>query len=340
MTRDTRDKLMRPLRDLRVSVTDHCNFRCGYCMPAEVFHDGYRFLPKDKLLSFDEIERSVRAGVTLGVTKVRVTGGEPLLRPGLASLIGRLARIDGIDDLTLTTNGLLLADQVEALAAAGLQRLTVSLDTVDAPLFARLSGKSASLARVLDGLEAAKRVGLPPAKINCVVRRGVNDHGIVDLVRHFRRTGHVVRFIEYMDVGTLNNWDHADVVTGAEVLSLLSEIAALVPVTANYVGEVARRFRFEDGSGEIGLINSVSEPFCGDCHRARLSADGRFLTCLFATDGLSVRDLLRAGVSDEALIDALEGVWRARGDRYSEQRTQIQATSPSRRRLEMFQIGG
>jgi len=340
VTRDTRDKLMRPLRDLRVSVTDHCNFRCGYCMPAEVFHDGYRFLSKDKVLSFDEIERSVRAGVALGVTKVRITGGEPLLRPDLASLIGRLARIEGIDDLTLTTNGTLLADQVAALAAAGLQRLTVSLDTVDAPLFARLSGKNASLTRVLDGIEAAKRVGLPPAKINCVVRRGVNDHGVVALVKHFRHTGHVVRFIEYMDVGTLNNWDRAEVVTGAEVLALLSEIAPLVPITPNYVGEVARRFRFEDGSGEIGLINSVSEPFCGDCHRARLSADGRFLTCLFATNGLSVRDLLRSGADDAQLLEALTTCWRERDDRYSEQRTQLQATAPARRRLEMFEIGG
>ncbi len=334
------DQLDRPLRDLRVSVTDHCNFRCSYCMPADVFHDGYRFITADQLMTFEEIERAVRAAASLGVSKVRLTGGEPLLRPHLASLIERLARIDGVNDLTLTTNGYLLAEHVRDLASAGLRRLTVSLDTVDPDLFARASGKGRALSRVLSGIERAKDVGLPPAKINCVVQRGVNDHGVIDLVRHFRHSGHVVRFIEYMDVGTLNDWSHARVVTGAEVLHMLSSIAPLSPVAPSYIGEVARRYRFDDGSGEIGLINSVSEPFCGDCHRARVSADGRFLTCLFASNGLSVRDQLRAGISDEGLRSWLASIWRERGDRYSELRADASSEAPSRRRLEMYQIGG
>lgn len=335
---ETRDHFDRPLRDLRVSVTDHCNFRCNYCMPADVFHDGYRFLPGGDLLTFDEIERIVRAAVRLGVTKVRLTGGEPLLRPNLTSLVERLSGIEGLTDLTLTTNGFLLADHATQLARAGLRRLTVSLDTVDPDLFAKCSGKNRSLARVLEGIEAAKAAGLPPAKINCVVQRGINDHGLLDLVQHFRHTGHVVRFIEYMDVGTLNNWDPSRVVTGGEVLAQLSTLAPLEAIAPSYAGEVARRYRFVDGSGEIGLINSVSEPFCGDCHRARLSADGRMLTCLFAVDGTSLRDRLRQGCDDDSLRDVLDATWRARTDRYSEQRGE--ASTTTRRRLEMYQIGG
>lgn len=340
MTSETRDHFDRPLRDLRVSVTDHCNFRCSYCMPADVFHDGYRFLPTDQLLHFDEIERVVRVAVTLGVTKVRLTGGEPLLRPDLTSLVQRLSRIDGLNDLTLTTNGYLLADHAAGLARAGLQRITVSVDTMVPELFAQRSGKNRNLSRVLAGIAAARDAGLPPAKINCVVQRGVNDHGVVDLVQHFRHEGHVVRFIEYMDVGTLNDWDRSRVVTGAEVLALLSSIAPLELVAPSYTGEVARRYRFVDGGGEIGLINSVSEPFCGDCHRARLSADGRLLTCLFATDGINLRDRLRANITDTELRTTLDSVWRARTDRYSEVRADAVATNIPRRRLEMYQIGG
>jgi len=340
VTSETRDHFDRPLRDLRVSVTDHCNFRCSYCMPADLFHDGYRFLPIDQLLSFDEIERVVRVGVSLGVSKVRLTGGEPLLRPDLASLIERLARIDGLKDLTLTTNGFLLADHAATLARAGLQRITVSLDTIDPELFAARSGKNRDLSRVLAGIAAARDAGLPPAKINCVVQRGINDHGMVDLAQHFRHSGHVVRFIEYMDVGTLNDWDRSRVVTGAEILTMLSSIAPLEAMPATYTGEVARRYRFVDGSGEIGLINSVSEPFCGDCHRARLSADGRLLTCLFSTDGLSLRDRIRNNITDAELRTTLDNLWRARTDRYSELRADSTASDSARRRLEMYQIGG
>ncbi len=338
---DTRD---RPLRDLRISVTDRCNFRCPYCMPAEVYGDRYEFLPRVQILSFEEIERLARLFIQLGVNKIRLTGGEPLVRGHLPELVARLAVIEGLDDLTLTTNGSLLAGQAEDLARAGLQRITVSLDSLDEDVFRAMSGRqNASPARVLAGIEAAEAAGLSPIKINCVVQRGKNDHTFVDLARHFKGTGHIVRFIEFMDVGTLNGWDLSQVVTAREILERIDAEMPLEPADPNYRGEVAKRWRYRDGSGEIGVIASVSEPFCGDCTRARLSTEGRLVTCLFAAGGTDLRGPMRSGASDEELSELIASVWRRRSDRYSEQRsafTDLRAGGRSRRKIEMFQIGG
>jgi cyclic pyranopterin phosphate synthase len=336
------DRLGRPLRELRVSVTDRCNFRCGYCMPKDVFHDGYRFMPRAEILSFEEIARLVRvAAAQVGVDKVRLTGGEPLLRRDLPALVRLLADVEGVRDLTLTTNGHLLAEHARALADAGLHRITVSLDALDQPTFARMSGgaKSASVERVLAGIAAAEAVGFRPIKINCVVIRGVNEHAVEALATRFRGTGHIVRFIEFMDVGTLNRWEPSQVLSAEQIHALASRVAPLDPVPATHAGEVAERFRYRDGSGEIGIIASVTRPFCGACSRARLSADGRLLTCLFASEGLDLRALLRGGVADDALGAAIDARWRQRGDRYSELRAELRAGEP-RRRLEMYQIGG
>ncbi len=334
------DQLGRPLRNLRVSVTDRCNFRCGYCMPLSTFPDESKFMAPSSLLSFDEIERLIRLFVDrLGARKIRITGGEPLVRPQLPRLIERLARIPGVDDLTLTTNGYLLADQARALADAGLTRLTISLDSLDADEFARMSGNTRKLERVLAGLDAAVAAGLTPLKLNCVVIRGQNEAAVVALARHFRNTPHVVRFIEYMDVGTQNAWNPREVVPATEILRNIAAHFPLVPLEPSYPGEVARRYRYADGAGELGIISSISDPFCGTCHRARLSADGRLLTCLFAADGLDLRAHLRAGARDDELARILEGTWRARRDRYSEERSS-RAQPSGRRRLEMYQIGG
>jgi cyclic pyranopterin phosphate synthase len=331
------DALARPLRDLRLSVTDRCNFRCGYCMPREVYGRDHAFLPRSEILDFEEIARVVGAAAGLGVRKVRLTGGEPLVRRNLEELVRMLAEIPGVDDLTLTTNGSLLAGKADALAAAGLGRVTVSLDAIDDATFMRMNDVRFPVSRVLDGIEAARAAGLGPIKINSVVRRGLNDHAITELAGHFRGSGTVVRFIEYMDVGHTNGWRLDDVVPAAEVVATIDARWPLEPVDAEYRGEVARLYRYRDGSGEIGVIASVTQPFCGDCTRARLSADGSIYTCLFATFGHDLRGLLRSGVSDEGLADALRGIWTGRADRYSELRTLETVTLP---KVEMSYIGG
>jgi cyclic pyranopterin phosphate synthase len=326
------------MRDLRVSVTDRCNFRCPYCMPAEVYGARYRFLPKPELLSFEEIERLVRIMVPLGVEKVRITGGEPLLRHELPRLVARLAAIPGIRDLTLTTNGFLLAAQAESLAAAGLRRVTVSLDSHDDATFGRMNGRGYGTARVLEGIAAAEAAGLRPIKINCVVQRGVNENSIVPLARRFKGTGHVVRFIEYMDVGTLNGWDPSQVVSAREIVAAIDAVFPLEALAPAYPGEVAERFRYRDGSGEVGVIASVTQPFCRGCTRARLTIEGKLVTCLFAAGGRDLRTPLRSGASDEELREIIAGTWARRSDRYSEARAEERAHP--RPRLEMYQIGG
>ena len=324
--------------DLRVSVTDRCNFRCPYCMPVQVYGERYKFLPKSEILSFEEITRVVRLFVDQGVNKVRLTGGEPLVRQGLEKLISMLADIQGIEDLTLTTNGYLLAKQAALLKEAGLQRITVSLDSLDDEVFRQMNGLGLSVAPVLEGIEEAARVGLHPIKINAVVQRGVNDHTILDLARRFKGTGHVVRFIEYMDVGNLNGWKPEEVVAASEIVSIINAEFPIEPASPNYRGEVARRYRYMDGDGEIGIISSVSQPFCADCTRARLSTEGKVYTCLFASVGHDLREPLRSGATDEELADIIAGIWGRRRDRYSEERFEL-ASSP-RRKIEMYQIGG
>jgi cyclic pyranopterin phosphate synthase len=337
------DRLGRPLRDLRISVTDRCNFRCTYCMPAEIFGDKYEFLPRQEILSFEEIERLVRLFAQQAPLKLRITGGEPLLRIDLPGLIRRVAELPGVEDLALTTNATLLPRQAEGLRAAGLQRVTVSLDSLDEAVFARMNGGKLSVARVLEGVEAAERAGLGPIKINCVVQKGVNDHTLVDLARHFKGSGHIVRFIEFMDVGTRNQWDLTQVLTAREMIERIGSQLAVEPLAANYRGEVAKRWRYTDGEGEIGVIASVTQPFCGDCTRARLTTDGRLVTCLFASGGTDLRRPLREGASDDELSALIERVWRDRRDRYSEEREELeQGEGPrkSRDRIEMYQVGG
>lgn len=331
------DRLARPVRDLRVSVTDRCNFRCRYCMPREVFGPNFAFLPRAELLTFEEITRLVRLFATEGVTKVRLTGGEPLLRRELDRLVEMIAAVDGIADIALTTNGALLARHAERLAAAGLTRVTVSLDALDDETFAAMNGIGAKVATVLNGIDAAHAAGLAPVKVNMVVKRGVNDHSVVPMAEHFRARGITLRFIEYMDVGTTNRWQLDEVVPSAEILAMLDAHWPLEPVERDYAGEVASRYRYRDGSGEIGLISSVTQPFCGACTRARLSAEGKLYTCLFAAAGHDLRTPLRDGADDAALADIVRSTWAKRADRYSEQR------SPTRRReskIEMSYIGG
>lgn len=331
----------RPMRDVRISVTDRCNFRCPYCMPAEVFGEEYRFLRKQHMLTVRELVRVAHLFVAEGAGKIRLTGGEPLLWRELPDLIAQLAGIEGLEDLTLTTNGLLLAEQAHALAAAGLQRITVSLDSTDPAVFRRMAGRDYDPATVLAGIAAAERAGLNPIKINCVVRRGVNDHTVVDLARHFHGTRHILRFIEYMDVGTMNGWVRDEIVEAREIVDRIDAALPLEPVAPNYRGEVATRYRYRDGGGEIGMITSVSEPFCGDCTRARLSADGVLLTCLFASGGRDLRGPLRGGASDAELRSIIREVWTARSDRYSEERSELLAAAGApTTRLQMYQIGG
>jgi cyclic pyranopterin phosphate synthase len=337
------DAFGRPLRDLRISVTDRCNFRCPYCMPAEVFGERYQFLPRPEVLTFEEIERLARLFVSLGARKIRLTGGEPLVRHDLPLLVSRLAAIPGVEDLALTTNGFLLAEHAQALADAGLRRVTVSLDSLDEAVFRKMAGREYSVERVLAGIAAAERVGLAPIKVNCVVQRGVNDHTLVDLARHFRRSGHTLRMIEFMDVGTLNRWDLSRVLPAREILGILEAAFGLEPIEPAYRGEVAQRYRYRDGAGEIGVISSVTQPFCGDCTRARLSPEGRLVTCLFAATGRDLKTPLRSGASDEELRALVAGTWRARGDRYSEERAEklVEArVIEPRSKIEMFRIGG
>ena len=313
------DTLGRPLRDLRISVTDRCNFRCVYCMPREVFGRDYRFLPRRELLTFEEIERVARVFVDLGVRKLRLTGGEPLLRRDVERLVERLAGLGDLD-VTLTTNAALLAPKADALADAGLSRITVSLDSLDDDVFRAMNDVDFSVSRVLEGIDAASSAGLA-VKVNVVVKRGLNDGSVVDIARRFRGTGHVVRFIEYMDVGATNGWRLDDVVPAAEIVAGIGAEFPLEPIEPGYRGEVARRYRYVDGGGEIGVIASVTQPFCGDCTRARLSADGKLYTCLFAVRGHDLRAIVRSGASDVELDEAIRSVWARRADRYSEIRT-------------------
>ncbi len=333
----TLDRFERPMRDLRISVTDRCNFRCPYCMPAEIYGDRYEFMPRPDLLTYEEIERIARITAELGVKKIRITGGEPLLRTELPSLIAKLADIDGIEDLALTTNGYLLPELAVSLRKAGLQRLTVSVDALDPEVFKKMNGRNYPVEKVMAGIEAAEAAGFSPLKINCMVQRGVNDHCLVELARYFKERGHIMRFIEYMDVGTLNGWHADDVVSAKEIHAAIDAEMPLEPADPNYAGEVSRRYKYKDGSGEIGLIASVSQPFCGGCTRARLSTDGQLITCLFADTGRDLRGPMRSGADDEELSQIVQGTWAMREDRYSEERAGLGGRSS---KIEMYQIGG
>ena len=341
LARDTattlRDSFRRPLRDLRISVTDRCNFRCVYCMPKEIFGRDYQFLPSEKLLTFEEIARLARIFVGHGVRKFRLTGGEPLVRRDIEKLVEMLAQIEGVEDIALTTNGSLLTKKAQALKDAGLKRITVSLDSLDDEIFQSMNDVGFPVARVLEGIDAAAAVGLSPIKINMVVKRGVNEQSVVPMARYFRAAGHILRAIEYMDVGHSNGWKMDDVVPAAEVIRLIDADMPLEPVPPNYPGEVATRFRYRDGSGEVGVIASVTQPFCGSCSRARLSSEGQLFTCLFGTRGTDFRTPLREGRSDEELGELLRSVWTVREDRYSEVRTAATRDLP---KVEMSYVGG
>jgi cyclic pyranopterin phosphate synthase len=332
-----RDRLARPLRDLRVSVTDRCNLRCRYCMPREIFGPRHAFLERRELLTFEEIARLVRVFTGLGVEKVRVTGGEPLVRRDLPDLIGMLSPLPGVKDLCLTTNGVLLPRHAPELARAGLRRVTVSLDSLDDAVFMRMNDSGVPVAAVLAGIEAAEAAGLSPVKINAVIQRGVNEEAILELARRFHGTGHIVRFIEYMDVGSTNGWTLDEVVPAGEIVARIGAEMPLEPAEATYPGEVARRWRYAGGGGEIGVIASVTRPFCGGCTRARLSPEGKLFTCLFAGSGHDLRPLVRSSASDHDLAAALEAIWTRRDDRYSELRA---AGAPGLPRVEMSYIGG
>jgi cyclic pyranopterin phosphate synthase len=334
------DRLGRPMHDLRISVMDRCNFRCPYCMPRETYHDRYQFLKSAERLSFDEITRVARIAAGLGVTKLRLTGGEPLLRTGLADLVGELSALEGIDDLALTTNGVLLAQQAARLRANGLNRVTVSLDTLDEAVFHRMSGGFGSVTQVLEGIAAALAAGLAPVKVNVVVQRGINDHTVLDLLEHFRSTLVIVRLIEYMDVGNRNHWNREQVVPSAELLARVGERWPVSALPGQYRGEVAERYRYDDGAGEIGFISSISAPFCGDCSRVRLSSEGMLYTCLFAQVGTDLRGLLRNGATDDEIASRLTGVWATREDRYSEQRAALGERGRELHKIEMHYIGG
>jgi cyclic pyranopterin phosphate synthase len=330
------DRLRRPLRDLRISVTDRCNFRCVYCMPKEKFGADYQFLERSALLTFEEITRLARLFTQFGIEKIRLTGGEPLVRRGIEKLIEQLAAIPGLD-LTLTTNGSLLPRKAAALRAAGLKRVTVSLDSLDDAVFKAMNDVDFPVAKVLEGIDAAAAAGLAPIKVNMVVKRGVNEHSILPMAKFFRERGHILRFIEYMDVGATNGWRMDDVVSAREIVDTISRELPLEPADPNYTGEVAERWRYTDGSGEIGVIASVTQAFCRDCTRARISTEGRLYTCLFATAGHDLRVLLRGGASDEAILQKIGSVWSAREDRYSEIRGR--QTVPLKK-IEMSYIGG
>ena len=334
-----RDVYERPLQDLRISLLDRCNFRCPYCMPEAEYHADYRFLRKSERLSHDEVVRLASIAVGLGVTKLRLTGGEPLLDKKAPELVARLARIEGVDDLALTTNGMLLAPVAHRLAEAGLQRITISLDSLDESVFRGMSGDRGDVATVLRGIAAAEEAGLTPIKINVVVQRGVNDHTVLRTLEHFRGTGHIVRLIEYMDVGNRNGWRVEDVVPSKELLQAIHARWPVRAVSRSYPGEVASRYQYLDGQGEIGFISSITEPFCGACSRARLSADGILYTCLFATTGTNLMRPLRDGADDAALAALLESVWLARRDRYSETREVVDEV-PLVNKVEMYRMGG
>jgi GTP 3',8-cyclase len=334
------DQLGRPLRDLRISVTDRCTLRCTYCMPAEVFGPDYAFLPKEEILSFEELERLSRLFVGLGVRKLRITGGEPLLRAQLEQLVFKLSSLEGVEDIALTTNGLLLPRKAQALKDAGLGRVTVSLDALEDELFGRMNGRGVAVSKVLNGIEAAASVGLP-VKVNMVVQRGINDGQLEDMARYFKGKGHILRFIEFMDVGNHNGWQLEEVVSSGEIVRRLSgSVAPLEPINPEYVGEVASKYRYADG-GEVGFISSVTAPFCGDCSRARISASGMLYTCLFASEGVDLKVRLRDGSSDEEIVELLRAVWGVRSDRYSELRAELtREAREGKPKLEMSHIGG
>ena len=335
---EIRDALKRPLKDLRISVTDRCNFRCTYCMPAEVYGERYQFLARRDLLTFEEITRLACIVSGMGAVKARLTGGEPLVRRQVTDLVRMLSGVDGIADLTMTTNGYLLPKYATDLRAAGLRRITISLDTLDDDVFRHMNGRGFGVASVLAGIRAAQDAGLGPIKVNSVVQRGVNDHTVVSLARHFRGTGIIVRFIEFMDVGTLNDWRMDSVVPSADIVEMINAEMPLEPVDPTYPGEVATRYRYTDGSGEVGLISSVTEPFCGACTRLRLSPEGELYTCLFGSSGVDMRTPMRSGADDTELAAILRRTWLARTDRYSEERTAMTGTKPQR--VEMYHIGG
>lgn len=330
------DTLNRPLRDLRISVTDRCNFRCVYCMPKEIFGPDYQFLRRDQILTFEEITRLARIFVGHGVSKIRLTGGEPLVRKDFPQLIAMLADLPDVD-LTLTTNGVLLAKNAQALKDAGLKRVTVSLDSLDNEIFKSMNDVDFPVEKVIEGMDAAAAVGLTPIKVNMVVKRGLNESSILPMARFFREKGYILRFIEYMDVGHTNGWRMNDVVSAKEIVNLIHAEMPLEPVDPNYRGEVAERWRYKDGSGEIGVIASVTQAFCSTCNRARLSAEGSLYTCLFAVKGHDFRDLLRSGATDEEISQKIAQVWGRRADRYSELRSENTTSLP---KVEMSHIGG
>ncbi|MDP7232320.1 MAG: GTP 3',8-cyclase MoaA [Dehalococcoidia bacterium] len=335
------DNYNRKLRDLRVSVTDRCNYRCPYCMPLEVYGEKYEFLKRNEVLSFEEIERLVRLFVKLGVKKVRITGGEPLVRKDLESLISRINSIDSDLDIALTTNGYLLAEKVQKLKDAGLSRLTVSLDSLDEITYKKMNGKGFGPDKVLNGIKRAEQIGFSPIKINVVVQKGYNDKNFLDVANHFRSSKNIVRFIEFMDVGNKNGWALNKVVPAKEILEVIDKKFPLESVSPTYEGEVAKKYRYKDGAGEIGIISSVSQPFCGDCTRARLSTDGKLITCLFATQGVDLKTPIRSGSDDDELISIIRSTWGQRTDRYSELRSQnTDLDQLNKPKVEMYYIGG
>jgi GTP 3',8-cyclase len=331
------DTFQRPLRDLRISVTDRCNFRCTYCMPAHIFHERFQFLPHEQVLSFEELDRLTRLITSLGAVKLRLTGGEPLVRQDIDLLVGMFSKIEGVDDLAMTTNAYLLPKYASKLKEAGLKRLTISLDSIDEATFQKMNGERSTVAKVLEGISAATAAGFERIKINCVVQRGVNDNSIVEMARWARDEGHTLRFIEYMDVGTMNGWRLDDVVPAKEIAEKVDAAFPLERVKRSYSSETALRYQYKDGAGEIGIIASVTMPFCGDCSRMRLSPEGQIFTCLFAKEGIDLKTPMRTGASDAELLELVSQTWNKRKDRYSEQRTE--ATSKGDK-VEMYFIGG
>jgi GTP 3',8-cyclase len=331
------DKLGRPIRDLRISVTDRCNFRCTYCMPKEVFGDDYVFLPKDELLSFEEIERFAKLFASLGVEKLRLTGGEPLMRRDLPVLVEKLLKIEGIEDIGLTTNGVLLRQYAQPLYDAGLRRLNMSLDALDPEIFGKMNGRGIKPDFILANIEHAQKIGFE-IKVNMVVQKGVNESEILPMAAYFKERGIMLRYIEFMDVGNDNGWSFEQVVTKKEIYDMLKEVYEVEPTDPHYYGEVAKRYRYKDNDAEVGFITSVSESFCSSCTRARLSSDGKFFTCLFATEGFDLRELIRSGLSDDELLEKITNVWERRVDRYSDERTE--QTAKNRKKIGMSYIGG
>lgn len=332
-----RDTFERPLRDLRISVTDRCNFRCPYCMPAEIFHERFKFMAQEKVLTFEEITRLTKIITGMGAVKLRLTGGEPLVRQDIDKLVKMLSEIEGVEDLAMTTNAYLLPKFAEQLKEAGLQRLTISLDSLDEEVFHAMNGKRASVAKVLEGIQFAKNIGFDNIKINCVVQRGINEHTIVDMARWAREEGHIVRFIEYMDVGTMNGWKLDEVVPAKEIVETIDAAFPLEGRKRNYASETALRWQYADGLGEIGVIASVTMPFCGNCSRIRLSPEGQIFTCLFATEGTDLKTPMREGATDDELRAIIAGTWQKRDDRYSETRSD---NTSDRDKIEMYYIGG